>query len=52
MEEGNDTTENPMDREGGSPAALQIQSGILPSTEFVKVEKNPFAWTSFAAKHG
>jgi hypothetical protein len=40
MERGNETTENPVSQERETPTALEIQSGTLPSTEFVKVEKN------------
>src|SRR5260370_29931993 len=39
MEEGIETTEKPS-LEGGSDAALQAPVETLPSTEFVKVEKN------------
>ena len=40
MEGGNETTENRRTRSGGHAPAVHYQSGTLPSTEFVKVEKN------------
>src|SRR5216684_1543419 len=40
MEEGSETTENEKSFEGEVRTALNERSGTLPTTEFVKVEKN------------
>src|SRR5580704_10570416 len=40
MQEGRETTEERIDGEGGGVHALEPGAGTLPSTEFVKVEKN------------